>query len=441
MMNKPDFRNLFPAALVVAALLSLGMVQFQWVKSGIVVEKQLFDRELRQLLEETGAGIAQTPDVAQGILELQRMRRKGQAVPDSLRYGLRLKLEERLRAGLEAQQKRMPFSIALSESIWHYPLLVGDRFDWSEAAAYRTYAYRIEGTLAEACACQLYLHLQLRDFLPHLLERLWLLLALTVLGVAMLLLGFVLLVRKVRREQRLVAVKNDFINTLTHELKTPVFSSSLLLKLAERALSDSQPEQVKMYLGRLSAENQQLRTQIEQVLELASLEQPVYQLERRALAVTEWLHQTCAAFEPKVKAEGGSLQWSFIGPDGFLTADAGHLSNALANLLDNALKYGGQPPVIQVEAISGPKGLTLKVKDNGDGVPEARQADVFQKFVRLHAGAIQGFGLGLSYVQQVARLHDGQAGMHNHSEGGAVFWLYLPDFEPGETSPKQLQYG
>ena len=186
MMNKPDFRNLFPAALVVAALLSLGMVQFQWVKSGIVVEKQLFDRELRQLLEETGAGIAQTPDVAQGILELQRMRRKGQAVPDSLRYGLRLKLEERLRAGLEAQQKRMPFSIALSESIWHYPLLVGDRFDWSEAAAYRTYAYRIEGTLAEACACQLYLHLQLRDFLPHLLERLWLLLALTVLGVAML---------------------------------------------------------------------------------------------------------------------------------------------------------------------------------------------------------------------------------------------------------------
>jgi len=441
MMNKPDFRNLFPAALVVAALLSLGMVQFQWVKSGIVVEKQLFDRELRQLLEETGAGIAQTPDVAQGILELQRMRRKGQAVPDSLRYGLRLKLEERLRAGLEAQQKRMPFSIALSESIWHYPLLVGDRFDWSETAAYRTYAYQIKGTLAEACACQLYLHLQLRDFLPHLLERLWLLLALTVLGVAMLLLGFVLLVRKVRREQRLVAVKNDFINTLTHELKTPVFSSSLLLKLAEQALSDSQPEQVKMYLGRLSAENQQLKTQIEQVLELASLEQPVYQLERRALAVAEWLHQTCAAFEPKVKAEGGSLQWSFIGPDGFLTADAGHLSNALANLLDNALKYGGQPPVIQVEAISGPKGLTLKVKDNGDGVPEARQADVFQKFVRLHAGAIQGFGLGLSYVQQVARLHDGQAGMHNHSEGGAVFWLYLPDFEPGETSPKQLQYG
>lgn len=430
-----------PAALVVAALLSLGVVQFQWVKSGIVVEKQLFDRELRQLLEETGAGIAQTPVVAQGILELQRMRRKGQAVPDSLRYGLRLKLEERLRAGLEAQQKRMPFSIALSESIWHYPLLVGNRFDWSEAAAYRTYAYRIEGTLAEACACQLYLHLQLRDFLPHLLERLWLLLALMVLGVAMLLLGFVLLVRKVRREQRLVAVKNDFINTLTHELKTPVFSSSLLLKLAEQALNDRQPEQAKMYLERLSAENQQLKTQIEQVLELASLEQPVYQLERQALPVADWLHRTCAAFEPKVKAGGGSLRWSCTGPDGLLTADAGHLTNALNNLLDNALKYGGQPPVIQVEAISGSKGFTLKVKDNGGGVPEARQTDIFQKFVRLHTGVVQGFGLGLSYVQQVARLHGGQVGVHNHSEGGAVFWLHLPDFEPRETTPQPQPNG
>lgn len=441
MIHPPDFRNFLPAALVVVALLSLGVVQFQWVKSGIVVEKQLLDRELRQLLESTGVSIAQNADVAQGILELQRLRRKGQAAPDALRYGVRLKLEERLRAGLEAQNKRMPFSIALSESIWHYPLIVGDRFDWSETAAYRTYAYQIEGTLAEACACQLYLHLQLRDFLPHLLERLWLLLALTVLGVVLLLLGFVLLVRKVQREQRLVAVKNDFINTLTHELKTPVFSSSLLLKLAEQALSDSQPGQVKRYLELLSAENQQLKTQIEQVLELASMEQPVYQLERQALPVADWLHRTCAAFEPKVKAGGGRLRWSCTGPDGFLTADAGHLSNALTNLLDNALKYGGQPPVIQVEAKSEAKGVTLKVRDNGNGVPEARQEDIFKKFVRLHTGVVQGFGLGLSYVQQVARLHDGQAGVHNHAEGGAVFWLHLPDFEPGETSPQPQPNG
>jgi two-component system phosphate regulon sensor histidine kinase PhoR len=441
MIHQPDFRNILPAAFVVVALLSLGVVQFQWVRSGIVVEKQLFDRELRQLLEATGVSISQEPGLAQDILELQRLRRKGQPIPDSIRLRVRLKLEERLRADLKAQQKRMPFSIALSESIWHYPLLVGDRFDWSETAAYRTYAYQIEGTLAEACACQLYLHLQLRDFLPHLLERLWLLLALTVLGVVLLLLGFVLLVRKVQREQQLVAVKNEFINTLTHELKTPVFSSSLLLKLAQQALSDSQPEQVNMYLGRLSAENQQLKTQIEQVLELASLEQPVYQLERGLLPVADWLQRTCTAFKPKVQAEGGSLQWSFSGPDGFLTADASHLSNALANLLDNALKYGGQPPVIQVEAKSEAKGVTLKVKDNGDGVPEARQADIFQKFVRLHTGVVQGFGLGLSYVQQVVRLHGGQAGVHNHSDGGAVFWLQLPDFEPGDTSPQQLQHG
>jgi signal transduction histidine kinase len=94
-----------------------------------------------------------------------------------------------------------------------------------------------------------------------------------------------------------------------------------------------------------------------------------------------------------------------------------------------------------VEAKSEAKGVTLKVKDNGDGVPEARQADIFQKFVRLHTGVVQGFGLGLSYVQQVVRLHGGQAGVHNHSDGGAVFWLQLPDFEPGDTSPQQLQHG
>lgn len=429
--------------MVVLALLGLGVVQFQWLKAGIVVEKQVFDRELRQLLAATSTAIAWQPDLAQGILALQHARRKGQAAPDSLRHQVRLELEENLRAVLGQQQKKMPFSIALTESIWRHPLLAGERFDWSEAAAYRTYAHPLEGTLAEACGCQLFLHLQLRDFLPHLLVRLWVLLALTGLGLGLLLAGFILLVRKVRREQRLVAVKNDFINTLTHELKTPVFSSSLLLKLAQQALETGQAEKAREYLDRLGSEHQQLKIQIEKVLELASLEQPVYQLERTPTDAQAWLHSVCTDFEPKVEAMGGALRWTYAGPAGLLSADTGHLTNALNNLLDNALKYGGQPPVIEVGVQAGAQQIRVEVRDQGPGVPEDKQAKVFQKFYRLHQGQVQGFGLGLSYVHQVVRLHGGQAGLHNHTEGGAVFWLQLPGFEPGETrtSPQMQAHG
>lgn len=436
MMKKP---NLWPAVVVALTLLGLGVVQFQWVRAGIVVEKQVFDRELRQLLESTGQSIAQTPGLAQDILALHRHRQKGQAVPKALRQSVREELEARLRSALEQQQKNMPFSIALTESIWPYPLLVSGRFEWSEAAAYRSYMYTFEGTMAEACNCTLSLHLQLRDFLPHLLMRLRGLLGLTGLGLGLLVLGFVLLVRKVRREQRLVAVKNDFINTLTHELKTPVFSSSLLLKLLGQALKTGQPVKALDYLDRLSSENQQLKLQIERVLELASLEQPAYELKRAPINVREWLDRTCKAFAPKAEARQGTLQWNSSAASGLLNADADHLASALNNLLDNALKYGGQPPAITVDAEGHGQQLTLRVQDNGPGVPKEEQAKVFRKFYRLHQSQVQGFGLGLSYVQQVAHLHGGAAGVQNAATGGAAFWLQLPDFEPGEAdaSPKQ----
>lgn len=427
--------------MVVLALLGLGIVQFEWVKAGIVVEKQAFDREFRALLEAAALSVAQEPDVAKGILALQQLRRKGQPAPDSLRAGVRFELEEQLREYLEAEQKNLPFSVALTESIWRYPLIVGDRFDWAESAAYRTYSHPIEGTMIEACGCQLFLHLQLRDFLPHLLVRLWVLLALTGLGLSLLLTGFIMLVRKVRRERRLVAVKNDFINTLTHELKTPVFSSSLLLRLLREAIISGHAEKGMDYLDKLVQENEHLKVQIEQVLELASLEQPLYQLEREPLNLQHWLEEVSTSFLAKVEAAGGQLGYKYNAPPGILEVDAGHLTNALNNLLDNALKYSNEPPVITVTLGLKGQNVVLEVQDNGPGIPEDKQDEVFQKFSRLHQGHVQGFGLGLSYVKQIARLHEGEAGVRNHIKGGAVFWIQIPGFKPEEAdvaSKKQI---
>lgn len=440
MTGKPNLLNLLPAAMVVLALLGLGVVQFQWLKAGIVVEKQAFDRELRLLLEETADAVARDPELIADALALHRFYKKGVTVPGTLQLRLRLKLEERVRTALESQQKNLPFSIALTESIWRKPLLVGGRFDWSEETAYRTYAHTLDGDLSEACYCQMFLHLQLRGFLPHLLQRLWWLLALTGLGLIFLLAGFALLVRKVRHEQRLALVKNDFINTLTHELKTPVFASSLLLKLLSETIGSNDDDKSQDYLRRLVSENDQLKARIERVLELASLEQPVYQLELDTVLVKSWLNGYCEAIIPKVEAQGGHLKWRCEGPDGYLRTDVPHLTNVLSNLLDNALKYGGKTPQIEVLTKATHNALRLEVRDHGPGIPEEMQGKVFQKFFRLHPAQVQGFGLGLSYVQQIVKLHGGAVSLYNHPDGGAVFELLLPGFEPGETgvSP-QLQ--
>jgi len=253
----------------------------------------------------------------------------------------------------------------------------------------------------------------------------------------LLLIGFGLLIRKVRREQKLVAVKNDFINNLTHELKTPVFSSSLLLRLLEQSVKTEAGAISQGYLERLKQDNDRLKIQIEQVLELASLEHPIYQLEWASFAVGPWLESIGAAFRPKIEERGGHLRIQ-IESEAQLRADQGHLESALLNLLDNAVKYGGQLPRVTLRVRQEGRHLVFEVADNGKGVPLAHQEKVFQKFYRIGDSKVAGFGLGLSYVQQVAKLHRGKAGARNTNRGGALFWIRLPGaFPVVPASPAQ----
>ncbi len=422
-------KNFLPIVLIVTALLGLGVVQFQWLKSGVVVEKQVFDREVRRLLRGIASEIEQHPRLMANMLRLQQYRKSGQPAPDSLKLVVLTGLDTLVRPELRASSKNMPFSLALTESIWRYPLASSTRFDWADAQAYRSYSAPIKGRLAEACQCQLFLHLQLRDFLPELLSRLGWLLSWTAAGLLLLLTGFVLLIRKVRREQKLIAIKNDFINNLTHELKTPVFSSSLLLRLLEQSLEAGAQGKSQRYLERLRQDNERLKSQIEQVLELASLEHPAYQLERTLFPVGPWVEGLGDAFRAKIEERGGQLDVQ-MDAGIQLRADRGHLESALLNLLDNAMKYGGVPPRVLLRVRQEGEGLLFEVADNGNGVPPEYQEKVFQKFYRMGDSKVAGFGLGLSYVQQVARLHRGKAGVRNTAQGGALFWIRLPGALP-----------
>jgi len=449
LFNTPvDMRASWPALFVITALIGLGFLQYQWLKEGVVLEKQRLDREVRRAMARSPKLIEKDRALWFGILSLQRFRKRSIAAPDSLRESVRLALREKLNAALQAEGLALDFKLQLTEGFMAYPLLEEPGFDRELAISYRTYTRRLQGALEEACECQLLMHLQLGDFLPLLLQRLSRLLIPALFFFLLLLLGFGLLLNNIRRERRLGRIKNDFINNLTHEMKTPVFSISLLSRLLRSALAEGQYEKGQDYLGRIEAENDQLKQQVEKVLELASLEHPRYQLGKEAVQLQAILERASAAVEPRLAAVGGGLRPVEAEPGLWVQADEKHLGNALQCLLDNALKYGGQPPEVQLRAYRKENWVCLEVEDNGPGVPAKERKRIFKKFYRGRAQKqpAAGFGLGLSYVQQVAQLHGGRVGLSEGSLGGAAFRLCLPALSPAipEASiqpQKDKQYG
>lgn len=416
-------KTYLPILLIVGSLLGLGALQFQWLKAGLAMEKQRFDREVLQLMQDLPPSIEAERPLYRGLLSLQQYHKQGDPAPAALRERASEALRALVQKALETRGIELPFSIALTESIREYQLLQDKGFKAS-APSYRKV---LGGAMARDCRCQLALEVQLQSLLPLLLGRLSHLLIATGLALLLLLGGFLLLIRKIGKARKLNEIKNDFINNLTHELKTPIFSIGLLSRLLRDALKSGDAQKGHDYLNRIEQENQQLRLHAEKVLELASLEQPKYQLNCSRFALGDWLAELAKSFEPRLKAQGGQLSVAQALPaDTVLWADREHLSNAVLNLLDNALKYGGGQPQVELSAQLDGKALRIAVADKGPGISPQHHRQVFDKFFRLKAEREKGFGLGLSYVRQTARLHGGQAGLHSPPGVGALFWIRLP---------------
>jgi two-component system phosphate regulon sensor histidine kinase PhoR len=224
-------------------------------------------------------------------------------------------------------------------------------------------------------------------------------------------------------------VKNDFINNLTHELKTPVFSISLLTKVFKEHLKQNKTEKLEAYLDLLEKENTKLKGHIDKVLELASLENGKYNLQKEPCDFHELINDAVAGFSLKLEAQQGKLQKTFQAMSTKLAIDRTHFKNVIQNLLDNAIKYSKGQPDIQIFTQSDQHKLSIMVSDKGIGIAPEHQRHLFDKFYRVTNGNIhpvKGFGLGLSYVKYIVEAHGGSISVDSKKDEGATFTLEIP---------------
>ncbi|GGM83467.1 hypothetical protein GCM10010967_14030 [Dyadobacter beijingensis] len=259
---------------------------------------------------------------------------------------------------------------------------------------------------------------------PYLLKRMsWL------LGCSLLLLllttgCFVLMLKTILRQKRLSDIKNDFINNMTHELKTPISTITAAVEalLHFGALKD--PRKTEEYLHISQNNLQRLSDLVEKVLNLAVEEKQELEFHKEPVSLAEMVSDLAA--DHRIKSAKTVIFNMHIPFGTTVQVDRMHFGNVLNNLIDNAIKYSYDRVTISFDFRKEPEGWQLTVSDNGIGIPKAYQTSVFDRFFRVPTGdlhQVKGFGLGLAYVRQVVEKHGGSVSLASEPGKGSAFVL------------------
>jgi signal transduction histidine kinase len=250
----------------------------------------------------------------------------------------------------------------------------------------------------------------------------------TLLLLSLTALAFIVTYRSLRAQMQLATIRNDFISNMSHELKTPVSTVKVALEaMGEPEVLNDQAT-AQEYIRMASMEVSRLELLINQTLQTSLLEGGNMQLQTEVLDLRYLVESLAAMMQPRFAMRGGHITTDHEGHSFSLSADKLQIQGVIVNILDNALKYAGEPPVVQITMREEGDRITVALRDHGPGIPAAYAGRVFDKFFRVPKGnehSVKGYGLGLSYAAQVMKAHGGSIALEATPGGGCTFVLHF----------------
>lgn len=246
-----------------------------------------------------------------------------------------------------------------------------------------------------------------------------------------LLVTFVIIIYITFRQKRLSEMKSDFMNNMTHELKTPVSTISLAAQMLKDGSITKSPDVFKHISGVINDETERLSFQVEKVLQMSLFEKQRATLKMKELDANDIVVSVANTFQLKVEKFGGHLDIDLEATDSAIEADKMHFTNVLFNLLDNAVKYRKEdtPLELMIRTWNSNNKLYISVEDNGIGIKKEYVKKIFERFYRVSTGNrhdVKGFGLGLAYVRKIVEDHKGTIKAESDLGKGTKFIICLP---------------
>lgn len=233
----------------------------------------------------------------------------------------------------------------------------------------------------------------------------------------------------IMRQKKLSIIKNDFINNMTHEFKTPISTISLAVQVLKDSSVKKDAEKANRYLGIIQDENRRLGTQVEKVLQMARLDKGEVTLNKSEVNIHEVIEQVLTNISVQIEQKEGIVDLELEADASTLWADEVHITNIIYNLLDNANKYSPDKPHITIRTENTEEGILLNIEDKGIGMSKDQLNKIFDKFYRIPTGNVhdvKGFGLGLSYVKKMVELHNGKISVESKPNAGTTFSILFP---------------
>jgi two-component system, OmpR family, phosphate regulon sensor histidine kinase PhoR len=263
----------------------------------------------------------------------------------------------------------------------------------------------------------------------HVIRQVWLPIVSSIVFIFVIIFCFIYAIKVIIRQKELSKIKNDFINNMTHEFKTPLATVSLAVEALQDPDLSNQDKFRTRYLGIIKDENKRLVSQVEKVLQAAALDKKDFQLKIEPINLTELLESNVEHIGLQVEKRGGKINFVNKLRNGEIEGDAFHLTHIFNNLLDNANKYSKENPVIRVEAWEQADNVLVSIQDQGIGLSKEAIKKIFDKFYRVPTGNVhdvKGFGLGLSYVKTMVEAHKGEIHVQSDPGKGSTFTINLP---------------
>jgi signal transduction histidine kinase len=241
---------------------------------------------------------------------------------------------------------------------------------------------------------------------------------------------FWLIYRSFLQQKRLITLKNDFINNMTHELKTPITTVGVAIEAITNFGALNNPEQTKEYLDISKNELNRLSLMVDKVLKMAVFENAEAKLSIEPIDIADITQEVINSMRLQCDKYNATIHFNKIGDNFIVNADKVHITSVIYNLVDNALKYGGEKPDITIDIEPFYTDfMRLSVSDKGVGIPPQYQDKIFEKFFRVPTGdvhTVKGHGLGLNYVKNVIEQHGGKLHIESTEGKGSTFSVFLP---------------
>lgn len=231
------------------------------------------------------------------------------------------------------------------------------------------------------------------------------------------------------KQRRLTEIQKDFINNMTHEFKTPIATIAVSADVLLKPSIANDPERLHQYAAIIKEQNKRLERHVEDVLQVAISERSKVKLVKEKFDLHELIRQVHNSFSLITINKKFETLLDLKAEDTVITADRSHLTNIIYNLLDNAVKYSKEELLIRISTSSSDKCITLIIEDNGIGIHRRHVKKIFRKFYRVPSGNInkvKGFGLGLSYVENIVKAHHWKITLESEEDKGCKFIILIP---------------